>query len=472
MLLGLGSLSSQPIKNITVGCSEISVDGANIGTTSDSSVYMWAYSNDIMIDIESSCAQTLTFFIDNISTDNLVTVGVEDLIGISDTKISFTVDPSQIQHISLYNDTQGIDSFKFIAMGDNRDGPETFEAILDEIDTAQYAFSINTGDLVPSGKLEQFVEFMDMIGDLSYPFYTAMGNHELNNNSVHLAASFLGEPNYSFDYGNTHFIILDNCLNYITDDQYEWMREDINGTDRTNIVLNCHVPPYDPREGQHHCLNPEDAQEFIDFNEEMGVDLVLNGHIHLYDTQTFQGVEYVITGGAGAPLYAIEPEGGFFHYLICTVDGNEISHEVVKIISPLYTPEIAQQQLERSEDLYNTTYAALTESMYLASDIEKSGKDISGQMKHLSTIEGSLAISHERIAESKHDLDNEYWHDSIVDSKAAYSYAQQASVNLENINSYLENISADEGFNMMYAGIGLAVVVLVMAAIVFSKKRG
>lgn len=471
MLLGLGSLSSQPIKNMTVGCSEISVDGANIGTTSDSSIYMWAYSNDIVIDIDSSCAQNLTFFIDNLSTDNLVIEGLDEYEEISSTKISFTIDVSMESHLRLYNDTEGIDSFTFIAMGDNRDGPETFMAILDEIDNYQFAFSINTGDLVPSGRLEQFVEFMEMIGDLTYPFYTAMGNHELNNNSVDLAASFLGEPNYSFDYGNTHFIILDNSLYYITEEQYEWMRADINGTSKTNIVLSCHVPPYDPREGESHSMAPEGAQEFMDFNEEMGVDLVLNGHIHMYDTKTLQGVEYIITGGAGAPLYASEPEGGFFHYIVCTVEGDEISSEVVKVISPLYTPEIALEQLERSEELYDTTSNSLAESLELVAELESSGKDLTGQKKILSSVEDNLATSYERIIESKQDFDNEYWRDSIIDSKVAYSYSQQASVNLENINSYLETLSADEGFNMMYVGIAFVAVVLVLAAIVFSKKR-
>jgi hypothetical protein len=34
-----------------------------------------------------------------------------------------------------------------------------------------------------------------------------------------------------------------------------------------------------------------------------GVKTVFLGHIHLYDEMSYDGIEYIISGGGGAPLY-------------------------------------------------------------------------------------------------------------------------------------------------------------------------
>ena len=48
---------------------------------------------------------------------------------------------------------------------------------------------------------------------------------------------------------------------------------------------------------------------------QQNVTCVFEGHEHLYNRQERDGVVYVITGGGGAPLYANELKGGFYHYL-------------------------------------------------------------------------------------------------------------------------------------------------------------
>jgi carbamate kinase len=43
------------------------------------------------------------------------------------------------------------------------------------------------------------------------------------------------------------------------------------------------------------------------------------------------GVVHVISGGGGAPVYDREENGGFFHFVRVTVDGDKISAEVIDI---------------------------------------------------------------------------------------------------------------------------------------------
>ena len=43
------------------------------------------------------------------------------------------------------------------------------------------------------------------------------------------------------------------------------------------------------------------------------------------------GIVHVITGGGGAPVYDREEDGGFFHFVRVTVDGDTVSGEVIDI---------------------------------------------------------------------------------------------------------------------------------------------
>jgi predicted phosphodiesterase len=64
---------------------------------------------------------------------------------------------------------------------------------------------------------------------------------------------------------------------------------------------------------------------------EQGVDYVFAGHIHAYAQAERDGIVYVVTGGAGAPLYRGGHPQAFHHYLRVTVRGEEVAIEVVKL---------------------------------------------------------------------------------------------------------------------------------------------
>jgi hypothetical protein len=43
------------------------------------------------------------------------------------------------------------------------------------------------------------------------------------------------------------------------------------------------------------------------------------------------GIPYVITGGGGAPLYAGDEDGGFYHFIVMTVGHDTVAGEVVDV---------------------------------------------------------------------------------------------------------------------------------------------
>jgi hypothetical protein len=73
---------------------------------------------------------------------------------------------------------------------------------------------------------------------------------------------------------------------------------------RSFIVM--HGPPYEGR-WQVHAMHPDleggRGGELIRAASEAKVTAAFCGHIHLHDEMELGGVPYIISGGAGAPLY-------------------------------------------------------------------------------------------------------------------------------------------------------------------------
>ncbi|NMD37421.1 MAG: metallophosphoesterase family protein [Christensenellaceae bacterium] len=217
----------------------------------------------------------------------------------------------------------GLWSQKGLFTTDNRDGEFTFinladpqaknleEAELsastfgianDTVDCAD--FMVVNGDIVDTGmKEEQWGWVMDSAKDTLYnlPFMAVAGNHDEDNQSFY--EHFNVEPvegsstktgvYFSFDYENTHFIMLntnEDSPEYadFTPRQIAWLKQDAaqakeNGADWIIAVL--HKGPYTTS-------NHATDGDIMDANgvrtlvapilAEAGIDLVLQGHDHIY----------------------------------------------------------------------------------------------------------------------------------------------------------------------------------------------
>lgn len=63
------------------------------------------------------------------------------------------------------------------------------------------------------------------------------------------------------------------------------------------------MPPFDPRLGINHSISDkQNAKEFMDLMEKYKPDIVFASHINAYFDEIRNGVNYVITGGAGSEL--------------------------------------------------------------------------------------------------------------------------------------------------------------------------
>jgi hypothetical protein len=99
------------------------------------------------------------------------------------------------------------------------------------------------------------------------------------------------EKYYSYNYGNIHFIVLDSydVSRSSSGAMANWIQNDLNVNTQPWIIAYWHHPPY--TKGSHNSDNSnfldgelvDMRQNIIPILESKGVDLVLNGHSHVYE---------------------------------------------------------------------------------------------------------------------------------------------------------------------------------------------
>ncbi len=227
--------------------------------------------------------------------------------------------------------------FRFAVYGDSRSDPESHGKVVEGIVAAKPRIVINVGDVVGNGdNYEQWGrEFLQPAAKLmrSIPLYVSIGNHERNS---HWFYDYLSAPEpenwYSFDYGNSHFVIIDTNQDYKPGSpQREWLEADLSSERAQKATwLFCffHHPPYSEGWDSPGYDGEPDARRYLmPLLEKYGVDMAFSGHTHDYERGFMNGVHYIITGGGGAPLDRWYR--GFEHIVIsrfvyhfCTVDVN------------------------------------------------------------------------------------------------------------------------------------------------------
>lgn len=243
-------------------------------------------------------------------------------------------------------------AFTFAVFGDNRPGsanlpqPDAFRDVLKGIRTYDPAFVVNTGDCIygsssltkVQGQYKDYAATISAI--LTQKVYLAIGNHETqgNKDSEAFFAKEIGGLYYSFDRGDSHFIVLDSSKigedSKITGDQLEWLKQDLQKSRaaRHKFVF-VHMPlyPVDGHRGSSLDMYPKERDALHGLFVRNRITAVFVGHEHLFNVQKKNGVIYVITGGGGAFTFpSTEGEGDFHHFVLVSVNGDKVEMTLVK----------------------------------------------------------------------------------------------------------------------------------------------
>jgi hypothetical protein len=338
-----------------------------------------AASQSIAINLENINPETYAASIDKGLAPSRITVNT----------LAFTLnlESGETRQISP-TQTNNAEHKPYVVLGDNRDGYDTFDTIITQVNALKPAFVIDNGDLVFSGKPNQYRLFDQMVSGIAATVCTTLGNHDIRGNGREIYTSLYGPPYYAFDLGDCHYIFLDSSRGYsqtpaLPDEEYAWLEQDLQKAQGKKIYVISHVPPTDPRSDlkpneiiaytdkvkqqgdfieqklesysenetlDHGFLNKQEAQKFENLMARYQVNTVYLSHIHSYFDYTKDGVRYLVSGGAGAELLT---QNSYYHYLI-------VSEGAPDLMTMIQLPSPTNQLQQR----YEATFTLFATALY------------------------------------------------------------------------------------------------------------
>ena len=197
--------------------------------------------------------------------------------------------------------------------------------IVNEIKSSNYKakFGISLGDLV-GDNLDLQPKYISVMKEIGLPWYNVMGNHDMNYEAKEDQLSDetfeenFGPANYAFNYGNVHFMILDDIFypdprdqkgywGGFRKDQLDFIENNLKLVDKNKlVVVSLHIPLYvDNGED----FRDEDRKKLLSLLSPFRNVLILSAHTHLQQ-QIFYGKEQGWTGQKKAHEYNVGTTSG------------------------------------------------------------------------------------------------------------------------------------------------------------------
>ncbi|NMP37639.1 MAG: metallophosphoesterase family protein [Clostridiales bacterium] len=241
-------------------------------------------------------------------------------------------DGTNWSEVGTFRTDDGDASVKFIAVADvQASSLENFEKGADTLRAAfrtmpDADFVANCGDFTNDSTNEEWDYYDQAFAqmNLASTLVPVAGNHDglgvwhwfdnMFNLDTSESVQTLNGVNYSFDYGNAHFAVLNtNDILSISDAQIQWLKNDMNSTSKDWKIVFMHKSPYTlGKDGKWpDALYLQDALAAA--CDEVNVDLVMSGHDHMYlrtkpltgNAVSEDGTVYVLAGTAGSKRYEI-----------------------------------------------------------------------------------------------------------------------------------------------------------------------
>ena len=227
--------------------------------------------------------------------------------------------------------------FNFVAIGDTRSRNNVHKKIISQVQKLNPKFIVNSGDLVANGlSIKDWETFFDINEDFmrNTPYYPVLGNHEKDSPYYY---DFFDLPNneryYYFTVGDALFVVLDSeglrttIPAFTTDNmkdaywhesgidymntQKQWLENVLKLNRQAGFVfIFQHLPLYSVKKSR--VEESKMVREFWgDIFKRYQVQAFINGHDHHYHHALDDGIHFITSAGAGAPLYdidAVQPE--------------------------------------------------------------------------------------------------------------------------------------------------------------------
>jgi hypothetical protein len=251
----------------------------------------------------------------------------------------------QSQLLTFLTAVDPADAWSFTVVGDTQRNPTVTGKVAKLMWDRRPHFVLHTGDVVDDGAArwqwtgDLFTPCRELFARV--PVLPCIGNHE-KDHPFYYRYFALPKPEYyySFRYGNAEFFALDTNTKRTADlrpdgEQYRWLDRALAASDAKWKICFHHHPAYSSDSDDYGDTWKGPSTEgdlrvrpLVQLYEKHHVDVVFNGHIHLYerswpirDNKVDQknGVVYITSGGGGGRLEDFGPTPTFFK-AECRVD--------------------------------------------------------------------------------------------------------------------------------------------------------
>ena len=167
----------------------------------------------------------------------------------------------------------------------------------------EVAFGISMGDLVGNNP-DLFNPYIEAVQRIGVPWYNVIGNHDINFDASSDALSdesfeaHFGPANYAFNYGDVHFILLDNVfypgakdgkkVNYFAgfrEEQLDFVENNLKFVPKDKlIVIGVHIP-FVGRVKDQPVLRKPDAKRLFTLLKDFPHTLSISAHTHIQHQQ-------------------------------------------------------------------------------------------------------------------------------------------------------------------------------------------
>jgi predicted phosphodiesterase len=246
-------------------------------------------------------------------------------------------------------------AYSFGVIGDTQKNPKVTGQVAKLIWERRPNFVIHVGDVVDNGPDKK--EWVHELFGPSAPLlarvavFPTIGNHERNHAHYYKYFS-LPKPEYyyRYRYGNADFFVLDSNKSLKPDsEQYKWLDRELARSDATWKFAYHHHPAYSSDDDDYgntwrgdSTFGDMNVRNLVALYEKHNVDVVFNGHIHVYErtwplragkVDRKKGVVYVTSGGGGGSLENFAPNRTWFqaevrvdyHFCHVTIHGGRFN---------------------------------------------------------------------------------------------------------------------------------------------------
>ncbi len=316
---------------------ELALEGCFLRSEEWPSIYLKATSLEpsVTLSLHSRAEGNVRLVMQNVSADILTIDGAESFESVPDEKqtiVEMSLDFEQAKALR-WRLPSSAGEYSFFVLGDNSGVYDILEKIRDDIIRDRPLFVISLGDLTRYGTGEEMLRHEEYARSVPVPYFTLIGNHDIERGKS--AAAYhqvFGPTYYSFPYGPSLFVMLDNSRGYISPRQLMWLRNRLDEASDASVKFSfAHQPPHDPRRGRHHGMKPVigGGHLMMELLAAGDVDYLLCGHLHTYFEFEQSNVHCIITGNTtrvigGDPLHLP-------HYMVFSVTADSIKRTLCLI---------------------------------------------------------------------------------------------------------------------------------------------